>query len=159
MILLDIILVEPQIIPRVGFTITPYHYLIHTIVETIATILVEGFIFWLLCKEVSLKKVAIANAITCIGLHIVYYILARTYFIDKLIPAKATFENLAHALLTGHILLITILEVIVCLIEYFFYERNSNKKLKIFLVTILANVVAFFIGIAISVSVVLLLIK
>ena len=39
MTLLDIILVEPQIIHKVGFTITPYHYLIHTIVETIATIL------------------------------------------------------------------------------------------------------------------------
>ena len=95
-------------------------------------------------------------------------------------------------LLTGHIQLVVILEIIVCLIEYFFYiseskqevtiefeqpaiagntlfgssknvdvevdiEKEVDKK-KVFLVTILANLVAFFVGIAISAAVVMWLI-
>ena len=159
---LDVILVEPRTmhnLKEISVAITPYHYLIHTLVETAVTIIIEGVIFKVFCKEISFKKVALVNAITCIGLHVVYYILANTYFLNEVLPPNPTFNNLVTTLLTKHILLIAVLEAIVCIVEYLFYIRSSDKKLKVFIVTICANVVAFFVGVVVSVSVVLLLMK
>ena len=192
MMFLDVIIMDPKIIHVAGFEFTTADLIIHTLVETAATIVIEGIIFAILCKEVKFKKVAIINAITCIGLHIAYYFLASNVFKPGYFPRNPSFQILVRLLLTGHIQLVVILEIIVCLIEYFFYIHESNQevviefeqpiavgstvfgssekieteidietkvdKKKVFFVTLLANVVAFFVGIAISAGVVMWLI-
>lgn len=189
---LDVIVMDPKVIQMAGFEFTFQDLIIHTFVETAATIIIEGIIFVIFCKEVNFKKVAIINAITCIGLHIVYYFLANNVFAPGYFPRHPNFQLIVKLLLTGHIQLVVVLEIIVCLIEYFFYiseskqevtiefeqpaiagntlfgssknvdvevdiEKEVDKK-KVFLVTILANLVAFFVGIAISAAVVMWLI-
>ena len=210
---LDLILVEPEAIQMAGFEFTTNHIIIHTIVETIATILIEGLIFKIFCPEVKFSKVATINAITCIGLHLVYYYLANYYFPRASFPTKPTFQMLVTLLLTSHIALVTFLEIMVFLIEFLFYKLSikqdaSDKRLeninkgynnqqvvlvenkvfgstidngngsktkkqsndekknnegnlnrKIFLVTLLANFVAFFTGILISAGVFIYLLK
>lgn len=156
---LDVIVMDPKVIQMAGFEFTFQDIIIHTLVETAATIIIEGIIFAIFCKEVKFKKVALINAITCIGLHIAYYFLASNVFVSGYFPSRPNFQLIVRLLLTGHIQIVVILEIIVCLIEYFFYisEDNQDKK-KVFLVTILANLVAFFAGIAISAAVVMWLI-
>ena len=189
---LDVIVMDPKVIQMAGFEFTFQDLIIHTLVETAATIIIEGIIFAIFCKEVNFKKVAIINAITCIGLHIAYYFLASNVFAPGYFPRHPNFQLIVRLLLTGHIQLVVVLEIIVCLIEYFFYiseskqevtiefeqpaivgntlfgssknvdvevdtEKEVDKK-KVFLVTILANLVAFFVGIAISAAVVMWLI-
>ena len=165
---LDIIIADPTIINRAGFDFTIKDMLIHIVVETLATIIIEGIIFALFCKEVKFRKVALINAITCICIHIIYYILAKNVFTDMLFPLHPTFQSIVTRLLTGHILLITILEVAIFIIEYIFYvvscvkeknEATSSLKKKIFIVSLLANFVAFFIGVLISASIVMLLLR
>ena len=189
---LDIIVMDPKVIQMAGFEFTFQDLVIHTLVETVATIVIEGIIFTIFCKEIKFKKVALINAITCIGLHIAYYFLASNVFKPGYFPRHPNFQLIVRLLLTGHIQLVVILEIIVCLIEYLFYINESRQevtiefeqpaivgnalfgssknvdvgidiekevdKKKVFLVTILANLVAFFIGIMISAAVVMWLI-
>ena len=189
---LDIIVMDPKVIQMAGFEFTFQDLVIHTLVETVATIVIEGIIFAIFCKEIKFKKVALINAITCIGLHIAYYFLASNVFKPGYFPRHPNFQLIVRLLLTGHIQLVVILEIIVCLIEYLFYINESRQevtiefeqpaivgnalfgssknvdvgidiekevdKKKVFLVTILANLVAFFIGIMISAAVVMWLI-
>lgn len=183
---LDIVIMDPKIIQRAGFEFTFQDLIIHTLVETAATIILEGIIFAIFCKEIKFKKIALINAITCIGIHIAYYFLASNIFKPGYFPIHPSFELIVRLLLTGHIPLVVILEVIVCLIEYFFYVSESSQevviefeqpktlennvfgsanniesdvdKRKVFFVTILANTIAFFVGIMISAGVVMFLI-
>lgn len=168
MLLLDLIIAEPLIINNAGYDFTIKDLLIHIIVETIATIVIEGLIFSIFCKEVKFKKVAFINAITCTLLHIIYYVLAKYVLNDLTFPLNPTFKTLVIELLSKHIILVTILEIIIFLIEYLFYIRSNNNdknsldktlQKKIFLVTLLANFVAFFIGILISAGIVIMLIR
>ena len=184
---LDIVIMDPKVIQMAGFEFTFADLVIHTLVETLATIIIEGIIFAIFCKEINFKKVALINAITCIGIHIAYYFLASNIFKPGYFPIHPSFELIVRLLLTGHIPLVVILEVIVCLIEYFFYVSESSQevviefeqpktlgnndfgsanniesdvdKRKVFFVTILANTVAFFVGIMISSGVVMFLIS
>ena len=187
---LDIILVEPEIIRQAGYEFTISDLILHIVAETIATIIVEGIIFAIFCKEVKFRKIAFINAVTCIGLHIVYYFLASKVFSPGYFPPKADFKLIVHLLLTGHIQIIDVLEIIVFLIEYLFYIHDKKKmgivkvdgsaslndlnenierktqdlhqsvdNRKIFLVTLLSNFVAFFVGIMVSAGITLMVIR
>lgn len=187
--LLDIILVEPELIRQAGFEFTINHLIIHIIAETVATIIVEGIIFAIFCKEIKFRKVAFANAITCIALHIVYYYFARNIFSQGYFPPNPNFELMIRLLLTGHIQVVVALEIIVLFVEYLFYiSGNKNRvkqletidgsnvkvetevfgssdnskpldKKKIFIVTLFSNLVAFFVGIVISVGITMWIIQ
>lgn len=168
MLFLDIIIAEPLIINNAGYEFDIKDLIIHIIIETIATVAIEGLIFSILCKEVKFRKIAFINAITCIGLHIIYYILAKFILTDIAFPTNPTFKTLVIELLTKHIMLITFLEIIMFLIEYLFYIHSTKNEKgtldrslqrKIFLVTLLSNFIAFFIGILISSGIVMILIK
>ena len=112
---LDVIVMDPKVIQMAGFEFTFQDLIIHTLVETAATIIIEGIIFVIFCKEVKFKKVAIINAITCIGLHIAYYFLASNVFAPGYFPRHPNFQLIVRLLLTGHIQLVVVLEIIVCL--------------------------------------------
>ena len=190
---LDLIVMDPKVIQMAGFEFTFQDIIIHTVIETIATIIIEGIIFAIFCKEVKFRKIAFINAVTCIGLHLAYYFFASNVFKPGYFPSNPNFQIIVRLLLTGHIQLVVTLEIIVCLIEYFFYVQENNQevvveleqpatvgntlfgsskdldvesdierevdKKKVFVVTIIANLVAFFVGIMISAAIVMWLIQ